>query len=133
MLKTKSKILLALFLVLALVSSYCFATVEPRTSEPVTTSEGDVSAISETEGEAVTTTEGEGETTSTEEETPSWTNGDLYICDDKVEVSNVVDGNAFIIDRYILVTYGCYYHILLPFLPILSRQPGFQVKDTNLM
>lgn len=43
------------------------------------------------------------------------------------------NGNAFIIDRYILVTYGCYYHILLPFLPILSRQPGFQVKDTNLM
>ena len=96
MLKTKSKILLALFLVLALISSYCFATVEPRTSEPVTTSEGDISAISETESEAVTTSE--------EDTTASWTNGDLYICDDKVEVSNVVDGNAFIIGSEVTIS-----------------------------
>ena len=99
MLKTKSKILLALFLVLALVSSYCFATGE----QPATT-EGDVTAITETEGEAVTTTEGEGEATSTEEETPSWTNGDLYLRGNKVELSNVVDGNAFIIGNEVTIS-----------------------------
>ena len=96
MLKTKSKILLALFLVLLLVSSCCFATVEPRTDETQTTSEGDVTAISETEGEAVTTSE--------ENEATSWTNSDLYVCKDKVEVSNVVDGNAYIIGKEVTIT-----------------------------
>ena len=99
MLKTKSKILLALFLVLALVSSYCFATGE----QPATT-QGDVAAISETEGEAVTTAEGENEAISEEEGTSSWTNGDLYVCKDKVEVSNVVDGNAFIIGNEVTIS-----------------------------
>ena len=96
MLKTKSKILLALFLVLLLVSSCCFATVEPRTDETQTTSEGDVTAISETEGEALTTSE--------ENESTSWTNSDLYVCKDKVEVSNVVDGNAYIIGKEVTIT-----------------------------
>lgn len=95
MLKAKSKILLALFVVLALVSSYCFATVEPRTSEPVVTSEGDVTAISETEGEAVATTENA---------TSSWENSDLYICEDKVEISNVVDGNVFVIGQEVTIS-----------------------------
>ena len=96
MLKTKSKILLVVFLALVLVSSYCFATVEPRTSEEQTTSEGDVTAISETEGEAVPTSE--------EDEASSWTNGDLYVCKDKVEISNVVDGNAFVIGKEVTVS-----------------------------
>lgn len=95
MLKTKSKILLALFLVLLLVSSCCFATVEPRTDETQTTSEGDATAISETE-EAVTTSE--------DNRTTDWTSSDLYICEDKVEVSNVIDGNAFIIGKEVTVT-----------------------------
>ena len=96
MLKTKSKILLVVILALVLVSSYCFATVEPRTTEEQTTSEGDVTAISETEGEAVTTSE--------EEEASSWTNGDLYVCKDKVEISNVVDGNAFVIGKEVIIS-----------------------------
>ena len=102
MLKSKSKILLALFVILALVSSYCFATVEPRTSEPVVTSEGDVTAISETEGSAVTTSE--ENTTTTEDATSSWENNDLYICQDKVEISNVVDGNAFVIGQEVTIS-----------------------------
>lgn len=96
MLKSKSKILLALFLALVLVSSYCFATVEPRTTEAEVTSEGDAALISQTEGEAVTTSE--------ENETSSWTNSDLYLCQDKVEVSNVVDGNAFIIGKEVTIS-----------------------------
>lgn len=96
MLKSKSKILLALFLILILVSSCCFATIEPRTTETQTTSEGDVSAISTTEEEAVTTSE--------ENASNSWTSSDLYICKDKVEVSNVVDGNAFIIGKEVTIT-----------------------------
>lgn len=90
MLKTKSKILLALFLVLTLVSSCCFAT-----SEEATTQE-DVTAISETEGEAVTTSE--------EDLTSDWTDSDLYLCEDKVEISNVVDGNAFVVGQEVTIT-----------------------------
>lgn len=95
MLKTKSKILLALFLVLILVSSYCFATEEPAVDAQVT-SEGDTATISETESENVTTSE--------EDVTASWNNGDLYLCQDKVDLSNVVDGNAFIIANEVNVT-----------------------------
>lgn len=87
--KTKSKILLAIFLVFVLVSSYCFATAEPRTTE-----EGDVTATLE-EGEAVTTSE---------EETSAWTNSDLYVAEDKVTISNVVDGNAFVVGKEVTVT-----------------------------
>lgn len=86
--KTKSKILLAIFLVFVLVSSYCFATVEPRTAEEEATT------ISE-EGEAVTTSE---------EETSTWTNSDLYVAEDKVTISNVVDGNAFVVGKEVTVT-----------------------------
>lgn len=96
MLKTKSKILLVVFLALVLVSSYCFATEEPSTTEEQTTSETEVTAISETEDEAITTSE--------EDESTSWTNSDLYVCKDKVEVSNVVDGNAYIIGKEVTIT-----------------------------
>lgn len=96
MLKSKSKILLVLSLALVLVSSYCFATVEPRTTEAEVTSEEGVTPISETEEEAVTT--------SLEDESSSWTNSDLYLCQDKVEVSNVVDGNAFIIGKEVTIS-----------------------------
>lgn len=97
---TKSKILLALLVIFALISSCCFATVEPRTTDAETTS--DVMAISETEGEAVTTSE--ENTTTTEDATTSWTNGDLYVCEDKVTVSNVVDGNAFIMGKEVTIS-----------------------------
>lgn len=95
MLKTKSKILLALFLVLILVSSYCFATEEPAVDGQVI-SEEDTATISETEGE--------NETNSEEDVRASWTNDDLYIFQDKVELSNVIDGNVFIIANEVNVT-----------------------------
>lgn len=95
MTKTKSKILLALFLVFVLVSSYCYATVEPRTTEPEVTSE---------EGAPVVTSEEEETTTEPTTETPTWTNHDLYVCEDKVEISNVVDGNAFVIGKEVTVS-----------------------------
>lgn len=97
MLKTKSKILLILFLVSILVSSYCFATIEPRTSEPQGTSENEPITTSENETNEISST-------TTEEENPSWTNGDLYIYENKVTISNVVDGNAFVIGKEVTVT-----------------------------
>lgn len=94
MLKSKSKILLVLSLALVLASSYCFATVEPTVTEAETTSEE----------QAVTISEEEAVTTSLEDESSSWTNSDLYLCQDKVEVSNVVDGNAFIIGKEVTIS-----------------------------
>lgn len=90
--KTKSKILCVLLLVLVLVSSYCYATVEPRTSEPVATSEENPNAVSE------------GEQTTTTSDQSNWNNSDLYLCEDKVTVSNVVDGNAFVIGKEVTIT-----------------------------
>jgi len=97
MLKSKSKILLVLFLALVLVSSYCFATVEPRTaeSEAETNTTEDVAPISET---------GEDQQITSSEDGTAWTNSDLYLCEDKVEVSNVVDGNAFIIGKEVTIS-----------------------------
>lgn len=94
MLNTKSKILVALFLVFVLVSSYCYATIEPRTSEgePVTTSDEAVMPISE------------GQETSTTNEQSNWTNTDLFVSNDTVTVSNVVDGNAFVIGREVTIS-----------------------------
>lgn len=92
MAKTKSKILCVLLLVLVLVSSYCYATVEPRTEEPVTTSEETPNAVSE------------GEQTTTTTDQSNWNNSDLYLCEDKVTVSNVVDGNAFVIGKEVTIT-----------------------------
>lgn len=90
--KTKSKILLSILLILVLVSSYCFATVEPRTSEPEATSE-DVSAISETD-----------ETETTEITTSNWVNSDLYVAEDVVTIDKVVDGNAFVVGKEVTIT-----------------------------
>lgn len=96
MLKTKSKILLISFLLILLFSSHCFATIEPRTSEEPTT-----------EGDSVVTSEnGDNEIseTTTENENPSWTNGDLFSFENKVTISNVVDGNAFVIGKEVTIT-----------------------------
>lgn len=86
--KTKSKILLSLFLVLVVVSSCCFATVEP-TAEGV-----DNTAVSEDEHNNETTAP----------DISSWTNADLFIADDNVTISNVVDGNAFVVGKEVTVT-----------------------------
>ena len=87
--KTKSKILLSILLILVLVSSYCFATDATQTSVE------DTATITETSEE---------NHDHEDEETPSWTNSDLYLCEDKVTVSNVVDGNAFIIGKDVTIS-----------------------------
>lgn len=85
MLKTKSKVLLVLFLIMIFISSCCYAT-------------SDVAITTETD----TTTTPE-ESTHTHEE-PSWTNSDLFVCEDTVNISNVVDGNAFIIGKDVTIS-----------------------------
>lgn len=103
MTKTKSKILLALFVVFVLVSSYCYATVEPRTSEPVATSEEEGTPVVTSEGD-VAPISVEGTSNEATTETPTWTNHDLYVCDDNVDISNVVDGNAFVIGKEVTIS-----------------------------
>ena len=87
MLKAKSKILLAIFAIIMLVSSYCFATVEPISEAPTTTGE-----------DSSNTTE------VPEDISSSWTNSDLYIFEDKVTISNVVDGNAFVMGSEVTIS-----------------------------
>lgn len=86
MLKTKSKILLLLFLILTLVSSYCFATDELAT---LTVDSADTADHNHTDVEDLMA---------------SWTNSDLYICEDTVNISNVVDGNAFVVAKEVTVS-----------------------------
>lgn len=86
MLKGKSKILLSLFVILVLISTISFATVEPRTDE-----------ISNT---TVENTENNDESSSNSD----WTNSDLYISQDNVNITNVVDGNAFIIGNEVTIS-----------------------------
>lgn len=101
MLKSKSKIILLLTVLIMLISSISFATSEvtstlpgdnARTSEgePVTTSEeGDIAPISE---EAIT------------QATQEIYNGDLYIFDNDVVMDRLVDGNVFIFGNNVDIT-----------------------------
>jgi len=86
MFKSKCKFLLLLVIIITLVSTLSFATVEPRTSD-----ESDIMPISETDENTVS-----GEITDIIEE-PEWVNSDLYIAEDKVELDQVIDGNAFVV------------------------------------
>src|SRR5574344_1817979 len=99
MLKKNSKILVALFLILALVSSFSFATVEPRTVEE---DEASNVVLDET-----TATISDDETSTDEDATSSensWVNNDLFISEDTVNVSDVVDGNAFICGKDVTIS-----------------------------
>lgn len=92
MLKSKCKFLLLLVIIISLVSTLSFATVEPRTSD-----ETDVMPISETDENIIV----EDSTDITEE--PEWINSDLYIAKDKVELNQVVDGNVFVVANEVVV------------------------------
>lgn len=117
MLKAKSKILLMTFLALVLISSCCFATVEPRVAEGdnvvqsgieniENSIQNELMTITEQGQEPITTTGDEvtQDTIAQEDETASWTNSDLYVAQDTVEVSNIVDGNAFIVGKDVTIS-----------------------------
>lgn len=92
MVKKKTKILVTLFLIVILITSYCYATIEPRTAdETQTTSEEETMPISEDEIMQETTN-------------ASWTNSDLFLSQDKIDISNTVDGNAFVIGKEVTIS-----------------------------
>lgn len=97
MLKNKSKIFILFITCVVLLSTVCFATVEPTT-----TSAEETSATQTAENTAVENTDATNDTSTdtssdvSTDTTSAWTNSDLYLTGDKVSVSNVVDGNAFI-------------------------------------
>lgn len=93
MLKNKCKILLLSVIIFSLISTFSFATVEPRTTD-----ESDIMPISETYDNTVEATDVEEETTS-----PEWINGDFYFTDDKVTINQIIDGNAFVIADEVIV------------------------------
>lgn len=91
MTKSKFKILLLIVTMVTLISTLSFATSE----EPVTTSlENDLTINSEDNNEDAIVEENEElDTTDTKSD---WINSDLYKVGDKVEIKEIVDGNAFI-------------------------------------
>lgn len=84
MLKRNSKLLIVLFIILTVVSSFslCFAT---QTNEPVTTSETNTDVASQ----------------ETEENIHE---GDLYLFDNNITMDQLVDGNVYIMGRNITVS-----------------------------
>lgn len=117
MLKAKSKILLMILFALVLVSSCCFATVEPRVAEEDNVVESGIESIENSvqnelmtiteQGQEPITTTGDEVTQDTiaqEDETASWTNSDLYLAQETVNVSTVVDGNAFIMGKDVTIS-----------------------------
>ena len=90
---SKSKILVSLILIVLLVSSVCFATDEVATQEV---------SLDQLLGETATTDQ--PVTTADNTQTSNWKNSDLYIMDEKVTISDVVDGNAFVMAKEVNVT-----------------------------
>ncbi|NLC87837.1 MAG: EscU/YscU/HrcU family type III secretion system export apparatus switch protein [Clostridiaceae bacterium] len=86
--KTKSKILLSLFLITILVSSCCFAT--------------DVAPVTENAITNTVTTDDQSNVAATDEQ--DLVNTDFYAAEDSVTISNVVDGNAFVVAKEVTVT-----------------------------
>lgn len=90
MLKSKCKFLLLFALLVTLVSTLSFATVEPEVTTSIDTNN-------------LTT---EGGTTNIDDilAKDNWVNGDLYLADDSIEIDKVVDGNAFVVANEVTVT-----------------------------
>lgn len=93
--KFQKVLLFALIFVLAF-TTFAFATeIQPRTSEPVATSENpDDGIMPINEDQAVTTSQ----------EIPEITYKDVFRFDDKIEFSDLVDGNAFLFGNTVHVT-----------------------------
>ena len=92
MLKNKSKIFILFITCIVLLSTVCFATDEPTTTSATETAEN--TAVENTD--ATNDTSADTSSDVSTDTTSAWTNSDLYLTGDKVSVSNVVDGNAFI-------------------------------------
>ena len=88
----KSKIFILFITCIVLLSTVCFATDEPTTTSATETAEN--TAVENTD--ATNDTSADTSSDVSTDTTSAWTNSDLYLTGDKVSVSNVVDGNAFI-------------------------------------
>lgn len=101
--KSKFKILLPIFLVILLVSSYCLATSNQAPEQdqaPVATQSAENAAQAST-----ATPEGEGANTSEAQAImQEWISGDLYKIDTTLNMQDVVDGNAFIIGKDVTIS-----------------------------
>ena len=97
MTKNMSKIFIVLVTCILLLSTICIATTEP------TTSVEDNSAVNTIEN---TNTTSDTSTDTTTDTSSTWINSDLYLTGDKVSVSNVVDGNAFIFANEVTIENG---------------------------
>lgn len=91
MLKNKLKILVAIVLVILMLSTFCYAT----DTAPISTNPTDQQTNTQ-EGADTTTTQGSSE--------DNWVKTDLYLCEDSPNVTQVVDGNAFIIGRDVTIS-----------------------------
>ena len=107
--KTKFKILLSVLLVLVIATTYCFATTEPEADSTDNVAAEDVGdLISTLSGEEATDAEntesGGTEQADQADQTADWTRDDLYKIDNSVTISNIVDGNVFVMGKDVKIT-----------------------------
>lgn len=98
--KTKLKLFLILFVIVSLITTVVFAT-EAKTAtedEPVVTSQTDPE---NTEGIVSTDEIAEGDQVVSEDDIVST---DRYFAGDKVEISDIIDGNVFVIGKEVTIT-----------------------------
>ena len=97
--KTSFKILLSVLLVLVIATTYCFATTEPQ----VTSTDDAQVLTTGADGEEATEVEGE-ESSAEADQTADWTRNDLYKIDNSITISNIVDGNVFVMGKDVKIT-----------------------------
>ena len=103
MLKSKSKILLSIFTILVLTTSYCLATTEPAVTEAP--AEGEILT---TEAPADTTVDLPADDGSAanqgNEANAQWENADHFEIDSSVNVTKIIDGNAYIMGGNVTIS-----------------------------
>ena len=111
MLKNKFKIMFLLVAIVALISTYCFATDTAGVSmdellESAATEDGETPIVisgEDADSEATEDYEDDDLTTGQIDQS-DWVNSDLYKIGDKVTIDKVVDGNVFVIANEVTIT-----------------------------
>ena len=101
----KVKILLVLTLIMLMISSYCYATDDTEVLEGEEASEGiviDEALLSALTG-ATETTQAEAQAQAQSSQNNNWVNSDVYMGEDSVTLTDVVDGNAFIVAKDVTI------------------------------
>lgn len=100
----KAKILLVLALIILMISSYCYATDDTEVLEGEEAGE-EISLDAEAINALLGTETAQTETSvqSQPAQNANWKNSDVYLFDDTVNITDIVDGNAFVIAKEVTI------------------------------